>query len=77
MKPLRKDNYSNRVPKKLGEWIIFRINTDQRLTKPERITHAVDHNCHPARALAAWFARPRWRQFDPSIARNCCHRPDY
>jgi Family of unknown function (DUF5670) len=18
-----------------------------------------------------------WRQFDPSTARNCCHRPDY
>src|SRR6266550_4875753 len=41
------------------------------------LPHAVDNNCHPARALAAWFARPRWRQFDPSTARNCCHRPDY
>jgi iron complex transport system substrate-binding protein len=41
------------------------------------LPHAVDHNCHPARALAAWFARPRWRQFDPSTARNCCDRPDH
>src|SRR5436189_1366262 len=47
--------------------------------KPNRkgITHALDNNCHPARTLAAWLSRPHWRQFDPSTARNCCHRPDY
>ena len=33
---LRKDYYLNRVPKKLGEQIIPRVNTDQRLTQRER-----------------------------------------
>jgi hypothetical protein len=65
------------ISKKLGEqsgsWYI----RDLKFQPQRKIIHALDNNCHPAGALAAWSHRPHWRQLDSSSARDCGRRADY
>src|SRR4030095_8046211 len=49
----------------------------RKVNSTERNIYAVDHNCHPSRALASGLYRPLWRRSDPSSARDCRHRARY
>jgi hypothetical protein len=68
---------TNVLGKKAWRTDDIRINKAVKFNSTERITHALDYNRYPGRALAPWLHWSHWGQLDPSPAGHCDHRADY